>query len=92
VGDVLAPFLSQQKLPFYLLLTGDLGAGKTTLTKMLLKKMGVQETITSPTFVILNQYQTPSRTINHMDAYRLDQNQDLAMYFEEFDQGLNIIE
>lgn len=88
----LTQFLKTQKLPFYLLLTGDLGAGKTSLTKMLLKNLGVNDLVTSPTFVILNQYQTKDYLINHMDAYRLTANQELEMYFEEFNQGLNIIE
>lgn len=88
----LGNFLQTQKLPFYLLLTGDLGAGKTTLTKALLKTLKVQETVTSPTFVILNQYETDNLTINHMDAYRLSNGEDLAMYEEYFTNALNIIE
>ncbi|WP_036237386.1 tRNA (adenosine(37)-N6)-threonylcarbamoyltransferase complex ATPase subunit type 1 TsaE [Mesoplasma florum] len=77
----------------YLLLTGDLGAGKTTLTKQLIKSLGVEENVTSPTFNILNQYETTNNlVINHMDAYRLDKQSNIEMFLEEFDNNINIIE
>ncbi|AVN62513.1 tRNA (adenosine(37)-N6)-threonylcarbamoyltransferase complex ATPase subunit type 1 TsaE [Mesoplasma coleopterae] len=77
----------------YLLLTGDLGAGKTTLTKQLIKSLGVEENVTSPTFNILNQYETTNNfIINHMDAYRLDKQSNIEMFLEEFDNNINIIE
>ncbi|ATZ16193.1 tRNA threonylcarbamoyladenosine biosynthesis protein TsaE [Entomoplasma freundtii] len=89
----LATFLSKQKRPFYLLLTGDLGAGKTTLTKALMKALNVLDPITSPTFVILNQYESSdNQVINHMDAYRLTFGEDSSMYEEYFADNLNIIE
>lgn len=91
-AQALGVFLQKQETPFYLLLTGDLGAGKTTLTKALLKSLNVKEPVTSPTFVILNQYETDELVINHMDAYRLSTNEDLAMYEEYFTNSLNIIE
>lgn len=63
---------------FLLLLEGDLGAGKTTFTKMLGKALGESKTINSPTFTILKQYEK----LNHIDAYRLEGiEQDLG--FEE---------
>lgn len=51
-------------------LDGDLGAGKTTLTKYIGKYLHVHETITSPTFSILKEYEGDVR-FYHMDAYRL---------------------
>lgn len=54
-------------------LTGPLGAGKTTLVQEILKQLGVQETITSPTFGYLKRYQVnDSCTVNHFDLYRID--------------------
>lgn len=90
----LSNYLLKQKLPFYLLLNGDLGAGKTTLTRELLINLGVQNKVTSPTFVILNQYESKllKSKINHMDAYRLSEIEDLGLYEEEFSDSLNIIE
>ncbi|MBN1547346.1 MAG: tRNA (adenosine(37)-N6)-threonylcarbamoyltransferase complex ATPase subunit type 1 TsaE [Syntrophaceae bacterium] len=67
-------------------LIGDLGAGKTCLTKGIAKTLGVsnQYEITSPTFTIINEY--PARhTLWHVDAYRLDSSQDiLDAGFEDF--------
>ncbi|PPE04093.1 tRNA (adenosine(37)-N6)-threonylcarbamoyltransferase complex ATPase subunit type 1 TsaE [Williamsoniiplasma lucivorax] len=88
----IAQLIQTEKQPFFLLLKGDLGAGKTTFTKQLLLSLGVQQRVTSPTFVIMNQYQVGELTINHMDAYRLNHTTDLEMYFEQFDQAINIVE
>ena len=52
-----------------LLLEGDLGAGKTTLTQGLAKGLGVTEFVNSPTFVIINEYFTGRLPLYHMDLY-----------------------
>ena len=54
-------------------LYGDIGAGKTAFTRFLLKKMGVIEDVTSPSFVILNEYKTKFFPIYHFDLYRLEE-------------------
>ncbi|WFQ96154.1 tRNA (adenosine(37)-N6)-threonylcarbamoyltransferase complex ATPase subunit type 1 TsaE [Mycoplasma feriruminatoris] len=84
--------IQNQKIPFYILLKGDLGAGKTTFTKALLEQFDIKENITSPSFVIMNQYFTDDLKINHMDAYRLNNDSEIEMYLDEFLDGLNIIE
>lgn len=48
-----------------------MGAGKTTLITALCKHLGVQERVNSPTFSIMNEYQTLGKLIYHMDWYRL---------------------
>ncbi|MCL2853448.1 MAG: tRNA (adenosine(37)-N6)-threonylcarbamoyltransferase complex ATPase subunit type 1 TsaE [Defluviitaleaceae bacterium] len=53
-------------------LNGDLGAGKTAFTKGLAHGLGVQETITSPTFAIMNEYLSGRVPLFHFDVYRLD--------------------
>lgn len=65
-------------------LYGDLGAGKTTLTKALARVLGVGETVTSPTFVIEKIYRLdPKKTTQHftrlihIDAYRLESGHEL---------------
>lgn len=51
---------------------GDMGAGKTTFIHALCEAMGVTDTISSPTFSIINQYNTSAgQTVYHMDLYRL---------------------
>ncbi len=51
---------------------GEMGAGKTTLIHALCKAMGVKDVVTSPTFSIINQYETQAgQTVYHMDLYRI---------------------
>lgn len=54
-------------------LYGDIGAGKTTLTKAIGKYLGVKEKITSPSFVILNEYHSGRLPLYHFDLYRLEE-------------------
>ncbi len=61
-----------------ILLNGDLGAGKTTFTKGLAKALGVEEEVTSPTFTILNTYDSGRIKLNHLDMYRVENSDELA--------------
>lgn len=54
-----------------LLLKGNLGAGKTTFTKFLLKKLGSKDEVSSPTYAIVNEYHTPKGKVFHFDLYRM---------------------
>lgn len=53
------------------LLSGDLGAGKTTFTRAVLKSLGVKDEVTSPTFTIMKEYNTKKFNIYHFDMYRV---------------------
>lgn len=53
------------------ILTGDLGAGKTTLTQGIARGLGVTDRVTSPTFVIAHEHRGRSVRLVHIDAYRL---------------------
>lgn len=66
-----------------LVLTGDLGAGKTQLTKGIARGMGISDDVTSPTFNILMVYEGGSMPLYHFDLYRLDdpdQLEDIGFY------------
>ena len=54
-----------------LVLTGPLGAGKTTFVKGLAQALGSEATVTSPTYALVHEYPTPEGTLVHVDAYRL---------------------
>ena len=53
------------------LFNGEMGAGKTTLVKALCAELGSEDTVKSPTFGIVNEYDSPSGAIYHFDFYRI---------------------
>jgi tRNA threonylcarbamoyladenosine biosynthesis protein TsaE len=56
-----------------ILFNGEMGVGKTTLIKQLCKTLGVQDATSSPTFSLVNEYQTDTnQTVYHFDFYRLN--------------------
>ncbi|AWH75351.1 tRNA (adenosine(37)-N6)-threonylcarbamoyltransferase complex ATPase subunit type 1 TsaE [Dokdonia sp. Dokd-P16] len=69
-----------------LLFYGEMGAGKTTLVKSLAKQLGVQETASSPTFSIVNEYISDNNELlYHFDFYRLEKEEEaLDLGFEEY--------
>jgi tRNA threonylcarbamoyladenosine biosynthesis protein TsaE len=59
--------------PVVIELIGDVGAGKTTLTKSIAKGIGITQTVQSPSFTICNHYQAPHGTeLHHYDFYRIN--------------------
>ena len=77
-----------------LLLNGDLGAGKTTLTQGIGRELGIKRPVKSPTFTIVREYPEARLPLYHMDFYRLEEDDlssiDLNAYLAE--PGLVVIE
>jgi tRNA threonylcarbamoyladenosine biosynthesis protein TsaE len=68
-----------------LLFYGDMGAGKTTLIKALVKALGASDLASSPTFSLVNEYQTDEGKIFHFDFYRIeDEMEALDMGIEDY--------
>lgn len=74
-------------------LIGDLGAGKTTFTKGIAKSLNINETISSPTFTLLKEYEGRLK-LNHIDAYRLENADSSALAFYDLmdEDALVVIE
>lgn len=87
-------FASYLKNGDVIVLTGELGSGKTKFTQGILKHFGLDDEISSPTFTIVNEYHKDSINIYHFDVYRLsDVDEFYAIGGEEyFNNGICIIE
>lgn len=73
---------------------GTLAAGKTTITKGIAQSLDISETITSPTFCLISEYEG-KMPLYHMDVYRLDNEEDFANLGTEdmiYGNGVSIIE
>ena len=69
----------------HLLFYGAMGSGKTTLITALAKKLGVTDTISSPTFSLVNEYEIPNDVVYHFDFYRIkDESEALDIGIEEY--------
>lgn len=80
IGEILKP-------ADIVLLTGDLGAGKTKFTCGAAKTLGIDDYITSPTFTIVNEYNAGNMPVFHFDLYRLSSYEELIdIGFEEYAQ------
>ena len=77
-----------------IVLTGELGSGKTKFTEGFLSFFGLEEEISSPTFNIVNEYSANSVNIYHFDVYRLSDTEEFyAIGGEEyFEKGICLIE
>ena len=71
LGAALAAVLPRADKPVFVTLDGDLGAGKTTLARALLRALGVAGAVRSPTYTLVESYQTTVGEVHHLDWYRL---------------------
>lgn len=69
-------------------LIGDLGTGKTALTKYIAEGLGIRETITSPTFTIVQEYRQGRLPLYHFDVYRIGDPEEMyELGYEEYFYG-----
>lgn len=87
-------FATNLKTGDVIVLSGDLGAGKTKFTQGILSYFGLDKEISSPTFTIVNEYKNDNINIYHFDVYRLSSSDEFyAIGGEEyFEKGICIIE
>lgn len=76
-------FASKLNAGDVVLLSGDLGAGKTTFTQFVFKALGVVEVVNSPTFAVLKTYKGNKFTLNHFDTYRVSVEEAIECGFDE---------
>ncbi len=85
---------SKLKIGDTIVLTGELGAGKTKFTEGFLSFFNMQDEISSPTFNIVNEYTSNDTNIYHFDVYRLENSDEFYAIGgdEYFEKGISIIE
>lgn len=91
LGKKIGSFLKKGDI---IAMQGTLGAGKTTITRGIAQALGINETITSPTFCLISEYEG-KMPLYHMDVYRLDGAEDFANLGTEdmlYGEGVSIIE
>lgn len=91
IGKIFASRLNNGDI---IVLTGELGAGKTKFVEGVLQNFGLENEISSPTFTIINEYTKKDINIYHFDAYRLEDSDEFyAIGGEEyFEKGICLIE
>ena len=83
---VIDEILPKLQHPIFLL-KGNLGAGKTTFSQILLKNLGSQDEVSSPTYSIVNEYDTPKGNVFHFDLYRMksaDEVEDIGKVIDKY--------
>lgn len=87
-------FAKNLKTGDIIVLSGELGSGKTKFVQGVLKHFGLEDEISSPTFTIVNEYNSDEMNIYHFDVYRLEDSDEFyAIGGEEyFSSGICLIE
>ncbi len=94
VGATLAASLADATLPPFVALYGDLGVGKTALTRGLASVLAPTSLVRSPTFALVNEYRGGRTPLFHFDMYRVEGEDDLESigYWDYLDRGICVVE
>ena len=80
------------RAPLVVTISGELGAGKTTLVQAICHGYGVTDEVTSPTFALVHVYSAPRSDVQHLDLYRLSRPDELdALGWDEIVYGPDIV-
>jgi len=85
--EIAQNFESEKFENMVICLDGELGSGKTVFTKGMANALGIEESITSPTFTIIKEYDSGEMPLYHMDGYRLDGNTEGVGIEEYYNKG-----
>ena len=90
----LAENIESEKFPgMVICLEGELGSGKTVFVKGFAKSLGITETITSPTFTLIKEYNSGEMPLYHMDVYRIEESDGTIGFADYFNKdAVSIIE
>lgn len=93
LGGALAALLPADAFGWTLLLDGELGAGKSTLARALIRALGHSGPVPSPTYTLVEPYEVAGQTIYHIDLYRVGSEDELRyLGWDELDRGLRLVE
>ena len=90
----LAENIESEKFPgMVICLNGELGSGKTLFVKGFAQSLGITETITSPTFTLIKEYNSGEMPLYHMDVYRIEESDGTIGFSDYFNKdAVSIIE
>jgi tRNA threonylcarbamoyladenosine biosynthesis protein TsaE len=89
----LVAILPADKRGLLVLLQGELGAGKSTLARAMLHKLGYSGAVPSPTYTLIEPYEFPGFTLFHVDLYRISESEELDyLGWDDLSEGLILLE
>lgn len=92
-GRLLAKHLPSPRAGWLILLQGELGAGKSTLARALLRGLGHNGPVPSPTYTLVEPYEFPEGDVYHVDLYRIGSADELEFLgWDELSHGLLLVE